>query len=95
MKSNNHSPDEACVTLTDLKASLTAQHKQLKSQLRDDLRGCEDGSWIIRQACDGIGSDRDNWMCKFGRYIAVEQALELIRELESNSARDQRSGGAV
>lgn len=93
MKLNNQSPDEACVTLTDLKASLTVLHAQLKSQMRDDLLGREDGSWIIHRD-DEIGSDRDNWMCKFGRYVAVDQALTFIRELESKSALDQRSGGA-
>ena len=91
MKSNNHSPDEACVTLADLKAGLTTRHLQLKCQLRDK-RGGEDSSWIIRQDSDGIGSDRDNWMCRFGQYVAVEQALALIRELQSTSASDQRSG---
>lgn len=93
VKSNNQSPDDACVTLTDLKAGLTALHEQLKLQLRADVLGSEDGSWIIHQD-DEIGSDRDNWMCKFGRYVAVEQALTFIRELESKSALDQRSGGA-
>lgn len=92
VNSNNHSRDGACVSLTDLKASLTALHRQLKCKLRDS-RGSEDGSRIISEDSDGIGSDRDNWMCQFGRYVAVEQALGFIRELESKSASDQRSGG--
>lgn len=93
MKPSNHPTGEPCVTLSDLKASLTELHEQLRNELRRELLDRKDSSWILREDTDGIGSDRDHWMCKYGRHIAVEQALTLISELESKSTHNHRSGG--
>ena len=41
---------------------------------------------------------RDKWMCKLGRYAAIENGLRLIRDLETAANRldgDKRRGGAV
>ena len=86
----NHAPlDEPQITLADLKSALSLARAKSKNELIADVDALSDRSAVF---------SRDKWMCKLGRYAAIENGLRLIRDLETaaNSLDgDKRRGGAV
>jgi hypothetical protein len=89
MDSNDRGSHEPKITLAHLKAALAAERDQSKNELIADLHG-------RNSRCGAF--NRDRWMCKFGRHVAIENGLKLIRDLETTGDRfdrDQGLGGAV
>ena len=89
MNSNVRGSLEPKITLADLKAALAAERDQSKNELIADLHG-------RNSHCGAF--NRDRWMCKLGRHVAIENGLKLIRDLETTGDgfdRDQGLGGAV
>lgn len=89
MDSNDRGFLEPKITLADLKVALAAERDQSKNELMAELHS--------RNSYWGA-FNRDRWMCKLGRHVAIENGLKLIRDLETTGDRsngDQGLGGAV
>ncbi len=89
MNSNDRGSLEPKITLADLRAALAAERDQSKNDLIAELHG-QNGH------CGAF--NRDRWMCKLGRHVAIENGLKLISDLEATGDRfdrDQGLGGSV